>query len=412
MKLGQSNNTSDSTDDSSIAIAATEWLVRLLDTDFDPEEPYPDPLERQNAFTGWLSRNPAHVRAFLEILEVERRAGRPDVQRLIKIEELMPSMPTALQLPEPLLGIQGSFFPLGSDASVHAHRPAQDASAHAHRPPQRLRPRSIAATTIAIALAATLAGVVLFPRPVTATSVYYSTAVGERQMVSLDDGSTVILNAGTRLAITYDRHTREVRLHAGEAFFDVRHDATRPFRVIADDVFLEDLGTQFNVDRRAGSTKVTVAQGSVQLACGCFSPEITPSTIKISDQSSAVPAHPSAALTLATGDQVNITHAGGVLSRRSLSPDELVQSTSWRDGELWFNGDALSTVVEKLNQYSTRHIVVDPSVANVRIDGMCKTSQVEDCARAVGQAAGVVVVASGPDDPSTIRLGRKPPGRT
>jgi len=26
-------------------------------------------------------------------------------------------------------------------------------------------------------------------------------------------------------------------LHAGEAFFDVHHDATRPFRVIADDVF-------------------------------------------------------------------------------------------------------------------------------------------------------------------------------
>ena len=402
MKLGQSNNTSDSTDDSSIAIAATEWLVRLLDTDFDPEEPYPDPLERQNAFTGWLSRNPAHVRAFLEILEVERRAGRPDVQRLIKIEELIPSMPIVLQLPEPLLGIQRSYLPPVSDASIHGHR----ATRH------RLRPRSIAATTIAIALAATVAGVVLFPRPVTATSVYYSTAVGERQMVSLDDGSTVILNAGTRLAITYDRHTREVRLHAGEAFFDVRHDATRPFRVIADDVFLEDLGTQFDVDRRAGTTQVTIAQGSVQLACGCFSPETTPSTLKVSDQPSGVPAHPSAALTLATGDQVNITHTGGALSRRSLTPDELVQSTSWRDGELWFNGDALSTVVEKLNQYSTRRIVVDPSVANVRIDGMCKSSQVEDCARAVGQAAGVVVVASGPDDPSAIRLGRKPPGRT
>ena len=203
-----------------------------------------------------------------------------------------------------------------------------------------------------------------------------------------------------------------MRLHAGEAFFDVHHDATRPFRVIADDVFLEDLGTQFDVDRRAGTTRVTVAQGSIQLACGCFNPEIPPSTMKVSAQAPGVPAHPSATLTLATGDQVNVTHAGGILSRRSLNPDELAQSTGWRDGELWFNGDALSTVVEKLNQYSTHRIIADPSVAHVQIDGMCKTSQVEECARVVGHAAGVVVVASSPDDPSTIRLGRKPPGRT
>jgi transmembrane sensor len=402
MKLGQSNNTSDPTDDSSIALAAIEWLVRLLDTDFDPEEPYPDPLQRQQAFTAWLNHNPAHVRAFLEILEVERRAGHPDVQRLIRIEELIPPMQTVFHPPEPLLGIDGSHFAPGSDARVPGHRAA----------PQRLRPRSIAATAIAVALAAAVTGVIWFPRPVTATSVFYSTAVGERQMVSLDDGSTVILNAGTRLAVTYDRHTREVRLHTGEAFFDVHHDASRPFRVLADDVFLEDLGTQFDVDRRAGSTQVTVAQGSIHLACGCISPDIAPSTLNVSTPASGVPAHPAAALTLATGDQVNIAHAGGILSRRSLSPDELMRSTSWRDGELWFNGEALSTVVEKLNQYSTRRIVIDPSVANVRIDGMCKTSQVEDCARAVGQAAGVVVVASSPDDPSTIRLARKPPGRS
>ncbi len=403
MKLGQSNNTSDPTDDSSIALEAIEWLIRLLDTDFDPEEPYPDALQRQNAFIGWLTRSPAHGRAFLEILEVERRVGHPDQHRLVKIEELIPARPVS-RIPEPLLlGTHASGLWRGSEASAHGRRYI----------PQGLRPRSIAATAIAAALAATAIGLVFIPRTVTATSVYYSTAVAERQMVSLEDGSTVILNAATRLAITYDRHTREVRLLAGEAFFDVHHDTARPFRVIADDVFVEDLGTQFDVDRRASTTRVTVAQGSLQLACGCFTPEISSSTLKVSSQPPSVPAHPSATLTLTVGDQVNITHEGGILSRRSLGPDELAQSTGWRDGELWFNGDALSTVVEKLNQYSTRHIVVaDPSVANVHIDGMCKTSQAEDCAKAVGSSAGVVVIPSNPDDSTTIRLGRNPPGRT
>jgi hypothetical protein len=151
MKLGQSNNTSDPTDDSSIALGAIEWLVRLLDTDFDPEEPYPDPLQRQNTFMGWLSQNPAHVRAFLEILEVERRAGNPDAQSLIKIEQLIPTMPSVIQIPEPFLGIHGPGLRAASDAGAHGHRAT----------PQRLRPRSIAATGIAIAVAATVVGFVL-----------------------------------------------------------------------------------------------------------------------------------------------------------------------------------------------------------------------------------------------------------
>src|SRR5882724_7798492 len=60
--------------DSQVCANAAEWLLRLQDTGLDPEEPYPDPLERQNAFIEWLTGSPMHVRAFLEIMEVERRA--------------------------------------------------------------------------------------------------------------------------------------------------------------------------------------------------------------------------------------------------------------------------------------------------------------------------------------------------
>jgi len=161
MKLGQSNNTSDPTDDSfSIALAAIEWLIRLLDTDFDPEEPYPDPLQRQKAFLGWLSQNPAHVRAFPGILEVERRrrASRcttPDQNRGVDTCDGRPSFKShSLSSAYMDRGLME-----GSHASPHGHRAST----------QRLRPRSpVPLTGIAIALAATVVGFVLFPpRPVT-----------------------------------------------------------------------------------------------------------------------------------------------------------------------------------------------------------------------------------------------------
>src|SRR5882672_11385626 len=71
-------------DDAELSTEAAEWLVRLQDTGVDPEEPYPDP--------------------------VERRAGHPDPQRLIKIQELLDASPAdVIQLFDPPTAGQRSF---------------------------------------------------------------------------------------------------------------------------------------------------------------------------------------------------------------------------------------------------------------------------------------------------------------
>lgn len=76
----------------------------------------------------------------------------------------------------------------------------------------------------------------------------FSTKSGERKKVSLPDGSVVLLNAKSSLAIGADFNdkVREVKL-TGEAFFDVVHNKDKPFKVHTDDFNINVLGTSFNV---------------------------------------------------------------------------------------------------------------------------------------------------------------------
>ncbi|MEJ1960797.1 MAG: FecR domain-containing protein [Gammaproteobacteria bacterium] len=96
----------------------------------------------------------------------------------------------------------------------------------------------------------------------------YSTAVGEQRVIELQDGSTVRLNTQSRIAVRLSEHTRDIRLISGEAIFKVHHDTARPFRVHTLGAFIQAVGTEFNVYRRADRTKVAVLEGRVQISSG------------------------------------------------------------------------------------------------------------------------------------------------
>jgi transmembrane sensor len=92
---------------------------------------------------------------------------------------------------------------------------------------------------------------------------------GQRTTVTLDDGTRVSLNGNSRIrcAASYGKKSRDVYLD-GEAYFDVTHDASRPFRVHARDGIAEDLGTRFTVSAYGDQSalEVAVAEGLVALA--------------------------------------------------------------------------------------------------------------------------------------------------
>jgi transmembrane sensor len=76
---------------------------------------------------------------------------------------------------------------------------------------------------------------------------------------TLPDGSTAFLNRASSITFQYDRQkgSRRIKLE-GEAFFDVVHNDERPFIIENDDVFIEDIGTTFNVKAFAESPKIEV----------------------------------------------------------------------------------------------------------------------------------------------------------
>src|SRR5690606_10548060 len=63
----------------------------------------------------------------------------------------------------------------------------------------------------------------------------YRTKVGDQEKITLADGSIVTLNTASRIEARMNGQERTVRLLEGEAFFEVAHDASRPFRVYAGD---------------------------------------------------------------------------------------------------------------------------------------------------------------------------------
>jgi transmembrane sensor len=92
----------------------------------------------------------------------------------------------------------------------------------------------------------------------------------QHQLIRLPDGSTVILNAGSALEYsdTFSDKKQRVVYLKGEAFFDIRHDATKPFIVRTEKISTTVLGTAFNVKAYPGQDNitVTVTRGKVSVS--------------------------------------------------------------------------------------------------------------------------------------------------
>ncbi len=76
-----------------------------------------------------------------------------------------------------------------------------------------------------------------------------STPRGGEYQLTLPDGSQVWLNAESSITypVNFAGSERKVKI-TGEAYFEVVHNHSRPFRVQAGDQLIEDVGTAFNVN--------------------------------------------------------------------------------------------------------------------------------------------------------------------
>jgi transmembrane sensor len=92
----------------------------------------------------------------------------------------------------------------------------------------------------------------------------YASAPGTLRRVGLADGTRVVMNRGTRMAVVYSEHMRAVQLTRGEATFTVAHEPHRPFHLTVAGRAFETSAATFNARLNGmDAMELTVLEGTV-----------------------------------------------------------------------------------------------------------------------------------------------------
>lgn len=227
------------------------------------------------------------------------------------------------------------------------------------------------------ALAASLIGGIALMRPKTVLR----TNLGEIRHVPLDDGSIAALNTGSEVDVTFGSDRRDIRLKQGEAWFQVAKNKAKPFLVETGPIRVLAVGTAFSVRRRDTGADIAVTEGVVEIWSEDSGPQ---RTRLVEGQSVFLPDRAHA------GDLV-VASAGGE------------HMLAWRSGRIELVDEALDDAIAEFNRYNRRRIVLlDPAIANKRLDGFFRTDDIDGFARAVNATFDVPVDFSGADE---IRIG-------
>lgn len=184
----------------------------------------------------------------------------------------------------------------------------------------------------------------------------YSTTIGGSETITLADGTLIQLNTDTALRTRFDEHHREVILDKGEAFFQVTHDARRPFVVLAAGHRVTDLGTKFAVKSNNDRVEVSLIEGRAQFD----------STASEKPQSAV----------LTPGDVVVATANSMRLTRKS--NDDLSKQLGWRRGVLIFDNTTLASAAKEFNRYNRQKLVVEgAATAALTVVGTFQANDVE-----------------------------------
>lgn len=189
----------------------------------------------------------------------------------------------------------------------------------------------------------------------------YRTGIGERRLVTLEDGSSLHLNTDTAVNIAFSADRRDLHLLKGEAAFTVASDPARPFVVKSGTVLTQALGTAFAMRRHAGVITVTVIEHQVQLG--------VPSESALRD------------LTVHEGEQVRYSADEGFSPVRRI---DVGKETAWQRDKVIFDAQPLAEVVEELNRHRHGHIIIlNPALRALKVTGLFEVAEPDAALRMI-----------------------------
>jgi len=206
----------------------------------------------------------------------------------------------------------------------------------------------------------------------------FSTPVGGHLTLTLADGSRVSLNTATRIEVRLNGARREVRLAAGEAYFEVAHRADKaPLFVTAGETRIRVTGTRFAVDLHPDRrVDIDLLEGHIRAAAS--------SDAQVDGRD---------AVALSAGEGLRMDANGRVAAR---VPAARQYVTNWLQQRAYFDETPLSEAVAEMNRYRTDPLVItDTAKAGARITGVFDTADSDGFVKAVKAVYGVRIRDSG-----------------
>lgn len=214
----------------------------------------------------------------------------------------------------------------------------------------------------------------------------YESGIGEVRRVTLADGSSLVLNTASKAIVRFDDARREVRLDRGEALFQVRKDAARPFVVRTANLTIRAVGTAFAVRVEEAQVDVTVTEGVVEVA-------------RATEGSRGSGSGEAPKRVIA--NQRAIARTAEPVAIELVEPSIAQRRLAWRDGMVAFDGEPLAQAVAEVNRHSRRQIVIDDATLAAKpVVGIFRANDVEGFAHAAATALGAKAV----DDDEIIRI--------
>ena len=202
--------------------------------------------------------------------------------------------------------------------------------------------------------------VVIAEVPVTSTLF---APLGSRISFSLPDGTQGWLNSGSSMEYSMPFSTNRLIVLKGEAWFNVAHDADRPFEVASGNSKVKVLGTKFNLSAYPDEKymEVVLEEGKV----GFSMPGL----------SSSVEMKPNERLVL---------RESGI----HISETDASKYSGWKEGKLIFRGDPMDEVARRISRwYNVNVEVVDEELKAYTFRGIFQDDSLEEVIRYIGMTS-------------------------
>ena len=256
--------------------------------------------------------------------------------------------------------------------------------------------RKTIAKAVALAAMVLIAVVsVLIGRNYLGSEKVYYTSTGEQKSVFLDDGSVIQLDSETKVMVIFTRKQRQISMEKGRAVYSVAHDPGRPFIVDTGNMKIRAVGTKFDVSKLS-KTKVSVSVTEGKVLVTSVDPmALLAEKVSFQEDSAGQISRPvkksdsSTMGIIAKGEKIVVNEQIKVYE---IQPVDIKNVSSWSRGRLYFKRTELQDVLDEVNIYLNKKIVIgDSSLKGVEID---MNFDIRDCQYFLSTLKKVVPVES------------------